>query len=119
MVAGAINLCFFQVGVRFLGDTRTCFDEVFGMFQHHICLDRCHFGWDAMTKDDDGGEVDNDSVIARVSIVAEFEMCKPGEVTILGLQDFKSDRIKKGLAWMGSIVPFNNKVFGGAWMIFW
>jgi hypothetical protein len=56
-------------------DTKTCFDEVFGMFQH-IALDgrRC-FRRNSMTKADDGGEVlDNDSVIARVGIVAEFEM---------------------------------------------
>jgi hypothetical protein len=49
-------------------DTKTCFDEVFGMFQH-IALDGRGFRRNSMTKAGDGGEVlDNDSVIARVGI---------------------------------------------------
>jgi hypothetical protein len=69
-----INACVVRMGVGLIGDSKTGFYLVFCMFEH-VTLDGCHFGRDAMTQANDGGKVYNNSVVAGVSIVAEFEMC--------------------------------------------
>jgi hypothetical protein len=69
-----VNACAVRMGVGLIGDSKTGFDVVFCVFEH-VTLDGCHFGQDAMTQADDGGEVYNNLVLAGVSIVDEFEMC--------------------------------------------
>jgi hypothetical protein len=67
-----------------------------------------------MAETDDGGKVNYYAVIARIRVIAEFEVGHPSEMAVLCLKNFDTYGIERGPAGAGPIIAFvkDVSVFG-------